>query len=295
MADLELLFCRPRTPQVTEDRMDLEVEAADELGIRYHSTCLEDVVDGELERALEELPGGRGRQLLYRGWMLTEEEYGALHEAVLTRGHSLVVTPDEYAAAHYLPNYYQAIEELTAPSRWTWSTDPDEAWEAARELGEGPFLLKDHVKSAKERWNECCFVPRGASKLEFCEVCENLVEARGARFERGLVVREYLPLRQLAASDGTPVSYEFRIFFADGRPIASELYDDVDAPPADLSTFDSLGHRIDSPFFTADVAALDSGKWMVVEIGDGGVSTLPALMDPREFYRALMRSGLGDR
>lgn len=124
MADLELLFCRPRTPQVTEDRMDLEADAAEELGIRYHSTFLEDVVDGDLERALEELPGGSGRQLLYRGWMLTEDEYGALHEAVLDRGHALVVTPDEYAAAHYLPNYYPAIEDLTAPSRWTWSTEP---------------------------------------------------------------------------------------------------------------------------------------------------------------------------
>ena len=274
--------------------MDLEADAAEELGIRYHSTFLEDVVDGDLERALEELPGGSGRQLLYRGWMLTEDEYGALHEAVLDRGHALVVTPDEYAAAHYLPNYYPAIEDLTAPSRWTWSTDPDEAWEAARDLGEGPFLLKDHVKSVKERWNECCFVPQGASRQRFCEICENLVEARGERFERGLVVRKYLPLRQVAVSESGPINYEFRIFFANGRPIASEIYDDVDVPRTDLSVFRSLGRRIDSSFFTADVATLDSGQWVVVEVGDGGVSTLPPLMDPREFYRALMLSGLGD-
>lgn len=293
MPRTEILFCRPVTPQALEDRMELEAEAAEELGIAYHSIVLEDVVDGELERALEWLPR-RGRRLLYRGWMLTEDEYTALHEALLDRGHTLVVAPDEYAAAHYLPNYHPELEALAVPARWTFGTDLDEAWEAARALGEGPWILKDHVKSVKERWESCCFVPRGASREQFIEVCENLIEARGERFERGLVVRPYRPLRRVAQTEERPLHYEFRLFFADGRLMASEVYEDVDVVKPDLSRFNTLGKRIESPFFTADVAMLESGEWVVVEVGDGGVSTLPPLMDPRDFYRALRKTALWD-
>jgi hypothetical protein len=293
MPETEILFCRPATPQAMEDRMELEMEAAEELGIAQHSIVLEDVIDGELDRALELLPR-RGRRLLYRGWMLTEDEYAALHEALLERDHSLVVSPEEYAAAHYLPNYHPEIEDLTVPARWTFGTDLDEAWEAARALGEGPWLLKDHVKSVKEQWRSCCFVPQGTSRERFLEICENLIEARGERFERGLVVRPYVPLRRVAQTEERPLHYEFRLFFADGRLIASEVYDDVDVVKPDLSRFRALGKRIASPFFTADVAMLESGEWVVVEVGDGGVSTLPPLMDPRDFYRALRKTALWD-
>lgn len=119
MSNMEILFCRPSTPQVTEDRMNLEADALEELGIGSHLVRLEDVVDGDLDQALDALPGASSHRFLYRGWMLTEDEYVALYEAVLERGHSLVVTPDEYAAAHYLPNYYPEIQDLTAPTRWT--------------------------------------------------------------------------------------------------------------------------------------------------------------------------------
>ncbi|WP_187344992.1 ATP-grasp domain-containing protein [Cystobacter ferrugineus] len=293
MPQTEILFCRPVTAQALDDRMDLEAEAAEELGIAHHPVVLEDVVDGEFERALELLPQ-RGRRLLYRGWMLTEDEYSALYEALLERGHTLVVSPDEYAAAHYLPNYHPELQDLAVPARWTFGTDLDEAWEAARELGEGPWVLKDHVKSVKERWHHCCFVPGGASRERFIEICENLIEERGERFERGLVIRPYVPLRRVAQTEERPLHYEFRLFFASGRLIASEVYDDVDVLKPDLSRFASLGRRIDSPFFTADVAMLESGDWVVVELGDGGVSTLPPLMDPRDFYRSLQGSDLWD-
>lgn len=291
MPATEILFCRPGNPQTMDDRMDLEADAAEELGIGYQSILMEDLVDAEFDRALNGLPRRR-RTWLYRGWMLTEEEYSALYEAMADRGHGLVVDPDEYAAAHYLPNYHAEIADVTAPARWTWGTDLDEAWEAARELGDPPWLLKDHVKSVKERWDECCLVPPGASREMFNHICTNLIDARGERFERGLVIRKFLPLRKIAASTSGPVHLELRLFFAHGTLIAHELYDDVDVPKPDPSRFRFLGKRIGSPFFTADVAMLESGEWVVVKIGDGGVSVLPPLMDPRDFYRAVMGSEL---
>jgi hypothetical protein len=37
-----------------------------------------------------------------------------------------------------------------------------------------------------------------------------------------------------------------------------------------------------------DVAMLEDGRWVVVEVNDGGVSGLPASIDPRELFAALL-------
>jgi len=44
---------------------------------------------------------------------------------------------------------------------------------------------------------------------------------------------------------------------------------------------------VDSPFFTVDVARTIEDDRVVLEVGDGGVSTLPPTMDPRTLYRAI--------
>jgi hypothetical protein len=35
---------------------------------------------------------------------------------------------------------------------------------------------------------------------------------------------------------------------------------------------------------------LASGGWTVIEVNDGGPSTFPEQLDPREFYRAVLTS-----
>ncbi len=55
----------------------------------------------------------------------------------------------------------------------------------------------------------------------------------------------------------------------------------------DFSDFERLARRIDARFFTMDVAMLESGQWAVVELNDGGVSGLPASIDPRDLFAAL--------
>jgi hypothetical protein len=220
--------------------------------------------------------------------MLTGEEYEALYDALEDRGYELVTPPGAYEQAHYLPRWYEAITEHTAPSAWIWGTDLDEAWEAAHALGEPPWLLKDHVKSAKERWTELGSIPAECSRDRFDRICSEFIDHRGDRFERGLCFRRLLPLRRLGMTDvGWPVHDEHRIFFWGGRPIATAPNHELDAAPCDPARFAFLGRRIDSPFFTADVVRRDDGEWVVVEIGDGGVSMLPPTLDPRELLRAM--------
>jgi hypothetical protein len=290
MSDISILFGRPHAAPEAEDRFELEVLAADELGIESYAIPLDPVVNGEPERALRRLPRAAGRRWLYRGWMLDEEEYTALYEAIAERDEELVVDPECFAEATYAPLYLPLLGAHTAPARWTEDADVAEAWEVAQELGPPPWIVKDHVKSAKEKWHRACFVPEGTAYQEFAEICERLVEARGDRFARGFVVKKYLELATLRGwtPDGRRVTDEHRLVFWEGRLVAHAPYHDVDAALEAPERFAFLGRTIGSPFFTADIARLERGGYTVIEINDGGCSVLPEQMDPRDLYRAIL-------
>jgi hypothetical protein len=289
MRDMTILFGRPYAPQQAEDRFEIEVLAAEELGIESYAIPLEPVVNGDPERAVRRLPRPCGRTWLYRGWMLSEEEYTGLHEAVQDRDEDLVVDPESFAEAMYVPNYVPLLGDRTAHTCWTEGEDIREAWEAAAELGPPPWVIKDHAKSAKELWFRACFVPAGAAFEDFADICERLLEARGDRFERGFVIKKYLDLATLpgVTPEQRRVTDEHRLVFWQGRIVAHAPYYDVDAPPLDPEDFAFLGEVIGSPFFTADVARLTGGGTTIIELNDGGCSVLPERMDPRDLYRAI--------
>ena len=290
MSDLTILFGRPYRPQDHDDRFELEALAAEELGIETYAIPLDPVVNGDPERALRRLPRPNDRRWLYRGWMLNEEEYEGLHAAIAERGEELVVDPESFAEATYGPRYLPRLGEHGAPARWTEGEDIAEAWELAQELGPPPWILKDHVKSAKEEWHRACFVPPGADREDFTAIAERLVELRGDRFERGFVIKKYLELATLPGwtPEQRRVTDEHRLVFWQGELVAHAPYYDVESALADPAQLAFLGRVIDSPFFTADVARLASGGYTVIEINDGGCSTLPEQLDPRDLYRALL-------
>ncbi len=294
MSELSVLFGLPprasRSSGESDDRFELEVLALEELGIESYSVSLGPLTLGDVERALRKLPRPRERTWLYRGYMLREDEYGALYEALEDRGETLVVDPEAYAEASYAPNYLPSLGSLTAPAGYTEGQDIVEAWEVARSLGPSPWIVKDYVKSAKEEWHRACFVPEKASFEDFSAICERLVELRGEAFETGFVVKKYLELATLFGftAEQRRVTDEHRLVFWQGELVAHAPYYDVDSTLDDPSSFATLGDRIASPFFTADVARLAAGGYTVVEINDGGCSTFPEQLDPRVFYRAVL-------
>jgi hypothetical protein len=290
MDDFAILFGRPYQPQIAEDRFELEALAAEELEIEAYAVPLDPVVNGDAERAFERLPRPRGRRWLYRGWLLDEDEYTGLYEAMSQRGEELIVDPESFAEALYAPNHLAALGERTAPARWTEGEDIREAYEAALELGPPPWIVKDHVKSAKESWHRACFVPAGADYDDFAAVCERLIAIRGDRFERGFVVKRFLELAYLGAwgPEQRRLPDEHRLFFWEGRLIAHAPYYDVESALDDPDQFSFLGDVVDSPFFTADVARLAAGGYTVIELNDGGCSVLPEQLDPRDLYRAIV-------
>lgn len=289
MDDIAIVFGRPYRSQDAEDRFELEVLAAEELGIESYAVPLDPIVNGDPERALRRLPK-LGRRWLYRGWMLSEEEYTGLYEAMLERDEELIVDPEAFAEAMYIPNYTPLLGAHTPPTRWTDDEDIREAWEVAQELGPPPYIVKDHVKSAKEHWHTACYVPENADYEDFHQVCDRLLSIRGDRFERGFVIKKYVELATLPGwtPERRRVTDEHRLFFWEGRLAAHAPYYDVESHLPHPEQFEFLGELISSPFFTADVARLTSGHYTIIEVNDGGSSVLPEQLDPRDLYKVLL-------
>jgi hypothetical protein len=87
-----------------------------------------------------------------------------------------------------------------------------------------------------------------------------------------------------------PLTREYRVFFLDGEPVLSSEYweeGEYAGPTPPLDQLTSLARRIESRFFTMDVARQTGGDWRVVELGDGQVAGLPSRAEPRELYTAL--------
>jgi hypothetical protein len=55
-----------------------------------------------------------------------------------------------------------------------------------------------------------------------------------------------------------------------------------------LEQFQELAARVDSSFFTMDVARRVDGRWLIVELGDGQVAGLPENASVPTFYASLV-------
>lgn len=105
------------------------------------------------------------------------------------------------------------------------------------------------------------------------------------------MVKKYLELGTLPGflPEGRRVTDEHRLVFWEGQLVAHAPYYDVDARLDESGQFADLGRIIASPFFTADVARLATGGYTIIELNDGGCSTWPEQLDPRDVYRAMLR------
>ncbi len=192
-----------------------------------------------------------GAHVVYRGWMLTHGEYVNLSASVERAGGSCFTSPEQYAATHYLPNWYPIVKDYT-PETVSLDTDADLVSEL-RLLGWGKFFIKDHVKSLKTSVGSIIEDP------EQIEMVVSEMEKYRGFIEGGLCIRRVENF--LAGS-------ERRYFVLNRTPYAADPGAIIPAPVA------YCAEAIPSPFFSVDVARLADGVERIVEIGDGQVSDL---------------------
>jgi ATP-grasp domain, R2K clade family 3 len=192
-----------------------------------------------------------GSKLIYRGWMLSAEDYALLTNAVSNTGAEMWISLDEYLSTHHLPNWYPLIDDLTPATHWFSIEDDLES--AIAKLGWSKFFIKDYVKSLKTSIGSIINKPS-----EISQVVAEMQKFRGT-IEGGICVRQF--------EDFIPAT-EQRYFVINSRAFAA-------APDAKIPAIvDECARRIEGKFFSIDAIERRDGCHRIVEIGDGQVSGL---------------------
>lgn len=270
-----------------------EAGAVDELGLARAVIRVEPLLErGDVQAAVRGVPAREAGPSLYRGWMLPPDRYASLHAALAARGDQLLNSPAAYRHTHWLPESYAAIEPWTARTAWlpAHALTLDAAVALARTFGTVPLIVKDYVKSRKHEWAEACFIPSAADEPAVRRVVQRFLELTGTELQGGLVLREFIELELVGdhARSGMPLAREWRTFWLDHEPILIAPYwPEVAGEPPPVASFAQVAAKVESRFFTMDLARRRSGDWIIVELGDGQVAGLPDGVDPQSFYRAI--------
>lgn len=295
IAAVILFPCEPFSPRAIEPDFAAEFEAARATGFSTALYSHEDVSEGNGSDALAFLPKASDpTPIILRGWMLSADQYQSLYDSLKTKNYAPVTSPDAYSQAHYLPFAYPLIHTDTAASVWMEGDNVDEAWSLYQGVAEKDSIIKDWVKSAKSRWNDACFLPAKTDRETFNSIFAAFREERSHLFNRGVVLREFMPVVQRgSAIGGMPIVEETRLFFWDSKLLVEP--EPCNSSPLDeLERWETIAAKFISRFITVDVALLTDGTWKIIEVGDGGVSGLPMGLDPAKFYASLWNRLAGE-
>lgn len=198
-------------------------------------------------RAFPPLPSTS--DILYRGWILSTDEYELLVAGVSGVGARLAVDRAAYISSHHLPQWYALLADLTPETR-IYPADCDLEAEL-RALSCPEFFIKDHVKSLKTSVGSRITKPE-----QVAAVVADMRRFRGV-IEGGFCVRRV----ESFLSDT-----ERRYFVLDGVPHAPT----GDVPPI----VHECAKRLRNRFYSVDVVQRADGQPRIVEVGDGQVSDL---------------------
>jgi len=221
------------------------------------------------------IPEGSHARVIYRGWMLSEEEYAALRRGLGDRGYNLRTTLPAYLETHSIEGWAEPFAGLTpATGIFDPSTmDASEAVALAESVApEGSYFLKGVSKSDPE-------FSRAQGADELLDRLASLGESLGET-ER-IAIRRYEPLDSTVA--------ELRSWWVLGSLFGVDLHPNftdseklhplrvpqlLKSARAFLSELEDPIYGLESGFLTADIALKADGSWTLIEIGDGQVSGL---------------------
>jgi len=265
----------PIEPAAPDSAFATEAAIASQHGLSSLLIDHDALLAGDIKRACKRIRADEPGAAIYRGWMMPAAAYTRLHEALDARGITLMTTPAAYAIGHHLPEAHRHLAQWMPEMRTIPLADIDQPAALTSALAvfqSQAVTVKDWVKSqASGYWTEACFIP-DASATEAAQHIVNRFRAlQGDDLTGGLVFRRY---EVLAMIDDEPV--EWRCFCLNGVVIGCWPRfrgEACDPPPPDLLA--SVAATLPSPFFTADFALGQDGRWWLMETGDGQVSGFP--------------------
>ena len=276
---LLLLPSDPLRPRSTDPHFLSEAQAARELGFDVALVDHDALVAGHADEAVARVP--HFYDAVYRGWMVSSDQYRALEAALSAREAALRTTSASFKSAHELPGWYEALTAHTPESFWSVGSDAGAIAGLCARFGSGPAVLRDYVKSMKHYWAEACFVPDVAYTASADRIARRFIELRDDSFTGGLVLRRFEEFS----------GPEVRTWWVRGQRVLTTAHPDTpnDLPDPSLAlpdltpTIEALGLA----FVTVDFALRGDDQWRVVELGDGQVSDRPATTDPGDLIACL--------
>lgn len=293
-----ILFCEsPLEPNKVDPDFQEEFLCAQQNNFSAIIFNYEDLTNTErFDQATKKIkPAVDVTPLIYRGWMLTPEQYSKLFNSLLLKNYRLVNTVREYQNCHYLPDSLKFIagkSPQTIYEKFIDSNSIDGLIEKAKIFQTRAVIIKDYVKSEKHHWETACFVQNAADSLKLKETINNLLQLRGKYLNEGIVIREFVELKNLTrhSISGMPLTEEYRLFFLNKKLIGIYDYweegEYTSALPSTIQ-FEDIAKHIESNFFSMDIARRENGEFLIIELGDGQVSGLPDRLSKNAFYEKL--------
>jgi hypothetical protein len=239
--------------QPSASRVDVtrSIEAARLAGLDVYTIPPDFSVCETAENALWHLPVYEAEQLAFWiGYIPDPERYRAIYEAAARKHIRLINSPEEHLLAMEFHRFYSLLGDLTPRSIIL--TSPDDCVSIQDEL-KYPVFIKGTVQSRKhDGWDVC---------------------SRGT-----VIVRELVRLKHVrCVGNGFPAGREFRVFLLGDQVVEMGYYwDDPDqlallAEDERVAIYrlaSEAARRLAVPYMTADIGQLDTGEWIVIEVGD---------------------------
>jgi hypothetical protein len=217
------------------------------------------------------------------GYIPTFERYQQIFEALLVKNIRLVNTPDEHLLVQEFDKFYPKIAQLTAESKVI--SELNEVEKTANEIG-FPIFLKGTIQSVKSDGWKACVAENVEDAVQIAKRLFNL----NARTRGKVIVRELAKLRYTRkSSQDFPLGREYRVFVYFNKVIGLGYYWEGDDELKNLTDSESeqvknlavkTSKLLDVPYVSVDIGQLESGDWIVIEVGDpqfSGISQIPIL------------------
>ena len=285
LAAINFLFCNH---PLYQHEVDVDYRAEYQAAGLEHACALfsyEDLQQGKLSLYEEKISG----LTIYRGWMMHPDMYRSFYSLLEEQGIILLNTPDEYEKYHLLPGWYNDFKTETPETVWELQGKLEAALQIAKQL-EGPYVVKDYVKSRKHEWYDACFIESIDDRENAARVIGNFIDRQGIDLVGGIVLRKFEKLKKIGYHErsGMPLSEEYRVFIYAGKILAVDDYwledSDVNLSTEEYQWMESIAQRVKSNFVTVDLARKEDGSLIIMELGDGQVSGLQQI-DAEVFYK----------
>lgn len=271
-------FCsNPLNPKKVEPDYELEAASARDAGFEV-IVINHDELDHTIAPhvALKQARISGAGSFIYRGWMLRNEAYAQLHQALQERGIQPLVSPKQYQECHHAPYSAESLKKFSPKTKFVPLNDLEnksKIYDTLSAFKPGGVVIKDWVKSqASGYWHEACYIPDTQDKFNAEKIINRFRELQADDLTGGIVFKQYIPLQPV----GSP-AFEYRAFVVNEKiigcwPRSSEA-NRIGTPPREL--LEQIAACIESPFASMDLSVDENGKWWLLEIGDGQVSGLP--------------------